>query len=92
LLKGKLNQIGEILDFGFEQKSGWRIISATAVLKKYMKQPKKPAQWVERSAARGRWVYDFLLSGNTRYAVIETLKSFGGEVKNYLFTKYGLTT
>ena len=34
----------------------------------------------------------FYCPGNTRYKVIETLNTFGGEIKNYLFTKYGLTT
>jgi D-glycero-alpha-D-manno-heptose-7-phosphate kinase len=37
-------------------------------------------------------VYDILLSGNTRYKVIETLNNFGGEVKPYRFTKEGLRT
>jgi D-glycero-alpha-D-manno-heptose-7-phosphate kinase len=34
----------------------------------------------------------FYCPGNTRHAVSKTLLSFGGEVRNYSFTKYGLTT
>jgi len=34
----------------------------------------------------------FYCPGNTRYNVIEALHPFGGEVKQYSFTKYGLTT
>ena len=34
----------------------------------------------------------FYCPGNTRYAVIKTLNNFGGEVRDYSFTKYGLTT
>jgi len=34
----------------------------------------------------------FYCPKNSRYKVIETLQQFGGEVKQYSFTKYGLTT
>jgi D-glycero-alpha-D-manno-heptose-7-phosphate kinase len=34
----------------------------------------------------------FYCPGNTHHAVVEELKKFGGEVKNYTFTKHGLAT
>jgi D-glycero-alpha-D-manno-heptose-7-phosphate kinase len=34
----------------------------------------------------------FYCPENTRYRVIETLLRFGGEVKQYTFTKNGLST
>jgi D-glycero-alpha-D-manno-heptose-7-phosphate kinase len=48
LLKGKLGEFGEILDFGFQQKGKWLPISATVLLKKFMTQQKKPVPQVER--------------------------------------------
>lgn len=44
------------------------------------------------SGAGGGGFMIFYCPGNSRYKVIDTLKSFGGEIKNYTFTKYGLTT
>ena len=44
------------------------------------------------SRAGGGGFMSFYCPGNTRYNVIETLERFGGEVKQYNFTKYGLTT
>jgi D-glycero-alpha-D-manno-heptose-7-phosphate kinase len=44
------------------------------------------------SGAGGGGFMIFYCPGNSRYAVAETLLSFGGEVKNYSFTKYGLTS
>ena len=46
LLKGKLDEIGEILDYGFEQKRKMAHNITTAILKKYMKLPKKQVQQV----------------------------------------------
>jgi D-glycero-alpha-D-manno-heptose-7-phosphate kinase len=44
------------------------------------------------SGAGGGGFMIFYCPGNSRYAVINTLNNFGGEVKKYSFTKYGLTT
>ena len=44
------------------------------------------------SGAGGGGFMIFYCPGNTHHAVIDALKKFGGEVKNYTFTKYGLTT
>ena len=93
LLKGRLNEIGEILDFGFEQKR--RIahnISNETIELIYTAAKKSGATGGKISGAGGGGFMIFYCPGNTRYAVIETLNTFGGEIKNYTFTKYGLTT
>ena len=93
LLKGKLNDFGEILNFGFQQKRKMaHNISNSNIESIYEAAKKAGATGGKISGAGGGGFMIFYCPGNTRYAVVETLKSFGGEVKNYLFTKYGLTT
>lgn len=93
LLKGKLNEIGEILDFGFEQKRLMaHNISNSSIEAIYDAAKKAGATGGKISGAGGGGFMIFYCPGNTRYAVIETLNTFGGEIKNYSFTKYGLTT
>ena len=49
LLSGRLNEIGEILDFGFQQKRNMaHNISEQLVLKKFMRQQKKQVQPAEK--------------------------------------------
>jgi D-glycero-alpha-D-manno-heptose-7-phosphate kinase len=93
LLRGKLNEIGEILDFGFEQKRRMaHNISNNSIEAIYDAAKKAGATGGKISGAGGGGFMIFYCPNNTRYKVIETLNSFGGEVKNYSFTKYGLTT
>ena len=44
------------------------------------------------SGAGGGGFMTFYCPGNTRYKVIEVLNTFGGEVHNLEFSKYGLTS
>lgn len=93
LLKGKLNEFGEILDFGFQQKRKMaHNISNSMIEDIYDAAKKAGATGGKISGAGGGGFMIFYCPGNTRYPVVDTLKKFGGEVKNYLFTKYGLTT
>lgn len=93
LLKGKLNEFGEILDFGFQQKRKMaHNISNSMIEDIYDAAKKAGATGGKISGAGGGGFMIFYCPGNTRYSVVDTLKKFGGEVKNYLFTKYGLTT
>ena len=93
LLKGRLNEIGEILDFGFEQKRRMaHNISNDKIEAIYNAAKNAGATGGKISGAGGGGFMIFYCPNNTRYAVIDTLKSFGGEIKNYSFTKYGLTT
>lgn len=93
LLKGKLNELGEILDFGFRQKRQMAAnISNKNIEDIYDAAKKAGATGGKISGAGGGGFMIFYCPGNTRYKVIEALLRFGGEVKNYNFTKYGLTT
>ena len=93
LLKGKLNEIGEILDFGFEQKRKMaHNISNNNIEAIYSAAKKAGATGGKISGAGGGGFMIFYCPGNTRYHVIKTLTAFGGEIRNYSFAKYGLTT
>jgi D-glycero-alpha-D-manno-heptose-7-phosphate kinase len=93
LLKGQLRKIGEILDFGFEQKRKMAAnISNSNIEAIYETAKKAGATGGKISGAGGGGFMIFYCPDNTRYAVIDTLKAFGGEIKNYSFTQYGLST
>jgi D-glycero-alpha-D-manno-heptose-7-phosphate kinase len=93
LLKGRLHEIGEILDFGFQQKRLMaQNISNNSIEDIYNRAKKAGATGGKISGAGGGGFMIFYCPANTRYKVIETLESFGGYCKNYQFTKHGLTT
>lgn len=93
LLRGKLNEIGEILDFGFTQKRNMaHNISNSSIEELYEAAKKSGATGGKISGAGGGGFMTFYCPLNTRYKVMETLNSFGGQVKPYQFTKQGLTT
>ncbi len=93
LLKGRLNEFGEILDFGFQQKRKMAHNISNSVIEEIYEAAKKAgATGGKISGAGGGGFMIFYCPGNTHHAVVQALKSFGGEVKNYTFTKYGLTT
>lgn len=93
LLKGKLNDFGEILDFGFQQKRRMaNNISNDRIEIIYKAAKKSGATGGKISGAGGGGFMIFYCPKNTHHAVVEELKKFGGEVKNYTFTKYGLST
>lgn len=93
LLKGRLGEVGEILDFGFQQKRKMAAnISNSKIEEIYEVAKKAGASGGKISGAGGGGFMSFYCPGNTRYDVIEALHPFGGEVKQYSFTKYGLTT
>jgi D-glycero-alpha-D-manno-heptose-7-phosphate kinase len=93
LLRGRLNEIGEILDFGFQQKRNMaHNISNSSIEEIYEAAKKAGATGGKISGAGGGGFMTFYCPLNTRYKVMETLNSFGGQVKPYQFTKQGLTT
>ena len=93
LLKGKLNEFGEILDFGFQQKRRMaQNISNSKIEEIYEAAKNAGATGGKISGAGGGGFMIFYCPGNAHHAVVEELKKFGGEIKNYTFTKYGLTT
>lgn len=93
LLRGRLHEIGEILDFGFQQKRLMaHNISNKGIDEIYNAAIQAGATGGKISGAGGGGFMTFYCPKNTRYKVIETLESFGGYCKNYQFTKHGLTT
>ena len=93
LLKGRLDEMGEILDFGFKQKTLMaNNISNDAMESIYEAAKKAGATGGKISGAGGGGFMIFYCPGNCRHNVINVLNTFGGEVKKYSFVDYGLTT
>lgn len=93
LLRGQLNEIGKILDFGFQQKRNMaQNISNSFIEDIYDAAKKAGATGGKISGAGGGGFMTFYCPLNTRYKVMDALNKFGGEVKPYQFTKSGLTT
>ena len=93
LLQGNLDEIGVILNYGFEQKRNMAAnISNSNIEEVYAAAKAAGATGGKISGAGGGGFMIFYCPGNTRYTVLKTLNTFGGVVRDYSFTKYGLTT
>ena len=93
LLKGRLNEIGEILDFGFLQKRKMAEgISNSTMEDIYEAAKKSGASGGKISGAGGGGFMIFYCPGNTKYSVMKSLEKFGGRVRNYQFVEHGLAT
>ncbi len=93
LLRGKVNDIGNILDYGFAQKRNMAAnISNHTIEKIYEAAKNAGASGGKISGAGGGGFMIFYCPNNSRYAVTQVLNTFGGEIKKYTFTKHGLMT
>jgi D-glycero-alpha-D-manno-heptose-7-phosphate kinase len=93
LLTGKLNEIGEILNFGFKQKRLMAEgISSPLMEDIYETAIKAGATGGKISGAGGGGFMIFYCPANTKYNVINSLEKFGGRHRNYLFVEHGLKT
>ena len=93
LLQGKLDKFGEILDYGFQQKRKMAAnISNSRIEEIYDAAKKAGATGGKISGAGGGGFMIFYCPGNTNHLVKKALLQFGGEIKNYTFTKYGLSS
>ena len=93
LLKGRLAEIGEILDYGFQQKRRMAAnISNSNIEAIYDAAKAAGATGGKISGAGGGGFMIFYCPGNSNHAVKKALLQFGGEVKHYSFTKYGLSS
>jgi len=93
LLKGRLNEIGEILDFGFQQKRKM----ATGISNELMDDIYETAKAAgatggKISGAGGGGFMIFYCPGNSKYCVAKKLEKFGGVHRSYQFVEHGLTT
>ncbi|WP_343691340.1 dehydrogenase [Chitinophaga sp.] len=93
LLRGEIDKIGEILDFGFQHKKNMaKGISNTQLDEIYEAAKRAGASGGKISGAGGGGFMIFYCPGNTRYAVVDALSAFGGQVKRYHFTHQGVNT
>ena len=93
LLKGKVHDIGAILDFGFKfKKQTANGISNPRMDELYEAAKAAGATGGKISGAGGGGFMMFYCPGNTRYNVTDALKNFGGDFHHYQFTKHGLST
>ena len=93
LLMGNIHEIGKILDFGFRfKKQMAKGISNDSLDKIYEAALNAGATGGKISGAGGGGFMMFYCPDNTRFAVSETLKGFGGSISPYQFTERGLFT
>jgi D-glycero-alpha-D-manno-heptose-7-phosphate kinase len=93
LLKGRLQEIGEILDYGFKQKRQMAEGISNPLMEDIYEAAKKAgATGGKISGAGGGGFMIFYCPGSTKYRVIKSLENFGGRHRNYQFTEHGLKT
>ncbi len=91
ILKGELDQIGEILDFGWQNKKKIAPgISNSLIDEIYETAINNGATGGKISGAGGGGFMIFYCPNNKRYKVIDALAKFGGIAHRYEFTKTGL--
>jgi D-glycero-alpha-D-manno-heptose-7-phosphate kinase len=93
ILKGELNKIGELFHLSWEYKKQMAEgITNTYIDSIYEAALKAGSTGGKITGAGGGGFMFFYCPGNTRYNVIDDLSAFGGSVRRYEFTKYGLET
>lgn len=93
LLCGNLDEIGKILDFGWQNKKQMASgITNPELDTIYSTAIENGATGGKISGAGGGGYMFFYCPQNTRYQVIESLKKFGGYVERYEFSTDGLVT
>ncbi len=93
LLKGELDRIGEILDFGWENKKLLADGITNPELEKIYQTAKiNGASGGKVSGAGGGGFMIFYCPNNTRQKVIKALEELGGQIKRYEFVNHGLSS
>lgn len=91
LLKGDLESIGKILDFGWSYKKQTSSkVSNPLIDEIYQAARDAGSSGGKVSGAGGGGFMMLFCPGNTRYAVIETLQRFGGEFRRFQFVEDGV--
>jgi D-glycero-alpha-D-manno-heptose-7-phosphate kinase len=93
LLRGKLDEIGVILDYGFEQKRKMAEGISNPMMEEIYETAKKAgATGGKISGAGGGGFMIFYCPINTKIRVAQALERFGGISRNYQFVDQGLKT
>ncbi len=93
LLTGKLKSIGELLDYGWQQKKKTALgITSPAIDEIYEVALKNGATGGKISGAGGGGFLMLYAPGNTRFKVIKALESLGGLFKPFNFVQQGMTS
>lgn len=93
LLKGRIHEIGQILDFGFQQKKQMAEgISNSLIDEIYEAATKAGATGGKISGAGGGGFMTFYCPGTSKYSVQKALLRFGGRHRRYQFIEHGLKT
>ncbi len=93
LLRGRLNAIGEILDYGFQQKKQMAEGISNPWLEEIYETAKKAgASGGKISGAGGGGFMIFYCPHNTRHQVAGALSQLGGSVQPYQFSLGGIRT
>lgn len=93
VLRGELNEIGQILDFGFQQKRKMAAnISNQQIEELYNMAVKAGATGGKISGAGGGGFMIFYCPGIARFRVMHELQQLGGRFRSYQFAKQGLTS
>lgn len=93
LLKGKLHEFGQILDYGYQQKKKMAEGISNSLMEEIYETAKNAgATGGKISGAGGGGFMTFYCPGNTKFRVIKGLQKFGGTQRNYQFVEHGLTT
>jgi len=88
-----VKEVGEILHFGWQRKKEMAEGITNPVIDEiYETALKTGATWGKISGAGGGGFMMFYSSKNTKYKVMEALSKFGGEFRQYQFTRHGLKT
>ncbi len=93
ILKSDLDRVGEIMHEGWQYKKQLaQGVSNSQIDAIYNAVRKAGALGGKISGAGGGGFMFFYCPGNTRFQVIETLRTFGGEITPFQFTKNGLSS
>jgi D-glycero-alpha-D-manno-heptose-7-phosphate kinase len=91
LLRGELNKIGDIMNYGWMHKKNMaKDITNPLIDEIYESALAQGSIGGKISGAGGGGFMFFFCPENSRYKVIKKLQSFGGEVKNFTFVTKGL--
>jgi len=91
LLRGRIHEIGEILDFGFRQKQQMAEGISNPFIDDIYEQAKKAgATGGKISGAGGGGFMTFYCPAISKYRVMEVLAKLGGHCQPYAFTGHGV--